>query len=59
MKKQVKKLMLAKETLMELERGDMRQAAAGAYTDLPCGPGDYSYYCPSVRVVCKYPPTTY
>jgi hypothetical protein len=59
MKKKTKKLVLAKETVRELEGGDMRQAAAGAYTDLPCGPGDYSYNCASVRVICKYPPTTY
>jgi hypothetical protein len=54
-KKTTKKLVLAKETLRELERGDMRQVAAGAFTDLPCGPGDYSYNCPSNRVACKIP----
>ena len=52
-KKLKKKLVLSKETVRELERGGMRQAAGGAYTDLPCGPGDYSYNCPSIRVVCR------
>lgn len=56
MKKQnVKKLVLAKETVRELSGGDMGQAVAGAYTNFPCGPGDYSYYCPSNRVACKDP----
>jgi hypothetical protein len=49
MKKKTKKLVLAKETVRDLEKGDMRQAAAGYFTDLPCGPGDYSYVCPSRR----------
>lgn len=53
MKKKAKKLVLAKETVRDLEKADMRQAVAGAYTDLPCGPGDYSYNCPSIRVVCR------
>jgi hypothetical protein len=58
MKRNVKKLVLAKETLRVLEGSDVRKVAVGgAYTDLPCGPGDYSYQCPSVRVVCKHPPT--
>jgi hypothetical protein len=55
MKKQVKKLKLAKETVRELDGGNIRQVAAGAFTVLPCGPGDYSYYCPSARVACKDP----
>ena len=52
MKKTKKKLVLAKETVRELETGDMRRAAAGEFTQL-CY---YSEACPSVRVACKYPP---
>lgn len=45
-----KKLVLSKETVRKLTVNDMRQVAGGTeYTVDFCGP--------SVRVVCKYPPT--
>jgi hypothetical protein len=56
MKKTMRKLALAKETVRDLEGCDLHRVD-GAFTALPCGPGDFSYNCPSVRVVCKYPPT--
>jgi hypothetical protein len=55
MKKKTKKLTLTKETVRDLEVGEAYRVVGGAYTDLPCGPGDYSYYCPSVRVICRDP----
>jgi hypothetical protein len=61
MKKTVKKLRLTKETVRGLEEREVH-GVAGAYSDAYtacCYPDQYSYYCPSVRVVCKYPPTTY
>lgn len=59
MRKHAKKLKLAKETLRDLEGRDVQGVAGGTYTRplsaCNCYPGDYSYYCPSVRVVCKDP----
>lgn len=45
-KKIAKKLELSKETLRNLEGGELTGALGG-----------YSYTCPSVYVVCKHPPT--
>jgi hypothetical protein len=51
MKKQMKKLTLAKETVRSLA-GEELPVVVGGYD-----PNQYTYYCPSYRVVCKYPPT--
>jgi hypothetical protein len=48
----IKKLVLAKETVRDLETPGLRRAAGG-YTVLPCGPENYSYYCTSVQVACR------
>jgi len=44
MKKQMKKLVLAKETLRNLESSDLR-AIAGAFTTEDCIPGTQWYRC--------------
>jgi uncharacterized cupin superfamily protein len=57
MKKNVKKLRLAKETVRNLEGRDLYRAAGGELYSFYCNPGDATYYCASVRVVCKVTPT--
>lgn len=52
MKKPMKKLGLAKETVRSLEGTELTAAVGGLSNE------GYSCYCPSHYVVCKYPPTT-
>ena len=55
MKKTVKKLALVKETMRNLEGRDVYRVVGGERYSFLCNPGDASYYCASVRVVCKDP----
>lgn len=55
MKKQVKKLALAKETLRDLEGCDVHRVVGGERYSYFCNPDQGTYWCASVRVVCKDP----
>ena len=52
MKKPMKKLGLAKETVRSLDRTELTAAVGGLSEE------GSTCYCPSRYVVCKYPPTT-
>jgi len=51
MKKPMKKLSLAKETVRSLEGTELTAAVGGFTTDA------YSCYCPSYYFICKQAPT--
>lgn len=53
MKKQVKKLVLAKETLRGLEGRDVHRVAGGEPYSYFCYPDQGTYWCASVRLACK------
>jgi hypothetical protein len=55
MKKQVKKLKLAKETVRDLGRKGLYGVAGGERYSFLCNPDQGTYWCASVRVVCKDP----
>ena len=56
MKKQVKRLVLAKETLRDLQECEVRRAVVGGLYSYYCTPDQGTYWCASVRVACKTPP---
>jgi len=56
MKKKTKKLVLAKETLRDLERRDMQRVVGGERYSFACNPDQASYWCASVRAACKETP---
>jgi len=53
MKKQMKKLVLAKETLRDLGERDVHRVVGGEPYSYFCTPEQGTYWCASVRLACK------